>query len=286
MKSDLQNNFYLYFLSKTKSLSSRKIVELLSIYNTPQDIIKAINDNTLDFNIKNLILKNDKNKILLEFNSIKDNYISIIDKRYPELLKNIYDPPLFIYYKGDIELLNNQYNISIVGSRKITTYHNTITKDIIHTLKDYPFAIISGLAFGVDSLSHRYALYNNLKTVAILPSSLDNIYPFKHIGLAEEILNNNGLLISEYPSNTKLETYHFPKRNRIIAGLSNITVVVSGTLKSGTLITAQVALDEGREVYALPGNINNLLNQGPNYLIQNGAQMINNTNDILKHFNI
>ncbi len=275
MKSDLQNNFYLYFLSKIKGLSNRRIIELLSKYDTPYNVYKNV-DNGL----------NDKKKILFEFNNIKDNYISILDKEYPRLLKHIYDPPLFVYYKGNVELLNNKYNIGIVGSRNTTEYHNIITKDIIHTLKNNPFTIISGLAIGIDSLSHKYSLDDNLKTIAVIPSSLDNIYPFRNNSLANEILNNNGLLISEYPSNTKLETYHFPKRNRIIAGLSDIIVIISGTLKSGTLITAQIALDEGREVYALPGNINNKLNQGPNHLIQSGAQMINNTNDILKHFNI
>lgn len=268
MKSDLQNNFYLFILSRIKGLSNHKIIELLSKYNTPHNVYKYIGSKI-----------DDKKKILFEFNNIKDNYISIIDKDYPQLLKHIYDPPLFIYYKGNKKLLN-KYSISIVGSRKITEYHNIITKEIIFNLKNKNLVITSGLALGIDSLSHKYALDNNLKTIAVLPSSLNNVYPFRNSNLSNTILNNDGLLISEYPSNTKLETYHFPKRNRIIAGLSKKIIVISGTLKSGTLITAQVALDEGRDVYALPGNINNELNQGPNYLIQSGAEIINNTNNI------
>lgn len=217
-----------------------------------------------------------------------EGYIKISDLDYPYLLKNIYDPPRLLFFRGNKKLLYNKNLLTIVGSRQTTNYHQTSLKNIITEFKDTSLVIVSGLAIGIDSLAHRYAIENGLPTIAVLGSSLDQdkIYPQENLALAREIIQKGGLLLSEQSSGTKTQLYHFPKRNRILAGLSNATMVISGAKKSGTLITAQVAIDEGREVLALPGNINLKLNQGPNKLIKEGAAVIDCAEDILKVYNI
>jgi DNA processing protein len=285
MKSD----FYLFFFYKLKGLGLNKICELIKQFGGAQNLYQTKLDNKAGQIIQKY--KNDKiwlDKIKEEFNNLKDQYISIEDPDYPDLLKQIYDPPLFLFYKGNKKLLSSQYILTIVGSRQTTSYHRQATTKIINQLQTTPLIIASGLAIGIDTFSHALALENNLPTIAVLGSSLDKsrLYPQCNIKLAEEIISNNGLLISEYPKHTKTQLHHFPKRNRILAGLSKVVIVISGAKKSGTLITAQVSIDEGREVLALPGNINQTLNQGPNHLINNGAQILLSANDILKIYNL
>jgi DNA processing protein len=175
-----------------------------------------------------------------------------------------------------------------VGSRHTTHYHQETADKIISELAGSPLIIVSGLAIGLDSICHQAALKNNLGTIAVLGSGLDqaSFYPKVNFGLAKNIITQGGLILSEYPIGTKPALHHFPRRNRILAGLSRATIVISGALKSGTLITAQVALDEGREVFALPGNINQELCQGPNSLLQNGASIITSGQDILDYYQI
>lgn len=220
--------------------------------------------------------------------NINEDYISIYDPLYPPILKTIYDPPLFLFYKGNIKLLSEKNILTIVGSRTLSSYHDYGVRQIIKKLQNSPLVIASGMALGIDSLAHKYALENKLATIAVLGSGLDDkiIYPKQNINLAKDILNNDGLLVSEYSSQTRTQIHHFPKRNRILAGIAKTTLVISGAKKSGTLITAQVALDEGRDVYALPGNINNIFSEGPNKLIQEGAEICLSAEDILKNYKI
>ncbi|PLX26051.1 DNA-protecting protein DprA [Candidatus Parcubacteria bacterium] len=220
-----------------------------------------------------------------DFNNVS---IGISDGDYPDLLKNIYDPPKRLFCKGNKNLLRNKNLLTIVGSRQTTTYHQSILEKIISDLKDLPFVIVSGLATGIDGLAHKYALENNLPTIAVLGSCLDKdkIYPKENLTLAKDIISNNGLLISEQGPGTKTQIWHFPKRNRILAGLSQVSIIISGAKKSGTLITAQIAIDEGRDVLALPANINLRLSLGPNELIKNGAQILLDSQDILEIYNI
>lgn len=285
MKSD----FYLFFFYKIKGLGLNKIHELLQEFDGAKNLYQTRLDNRAGQIIKKY--KSNKiwlNKIKQEFANLTDQYISIEDPKYPELLKNIYDPPLFLFYKGNKQLLTSQYILTIVGSRQTTSYHRQTLNKIISNLQHNPLIIASGLAVGIDTLSHNLALENKLPTIAVLGSSLDknNLYPQCNLKLAQDIIDNNGLLISEYPQHTKTQLHHFPKRNRILAGLSKAVIVISGAQKSGTLITAQVAIDEGREVLALPGNINQTLNQGPNKLINNGAQILLDSNNILKIYKL
>jgi len=291
MKSDFANDYYLFLLSKISGLSSRVIIALLQKFGSPKKLYQQVlaNPQILDNKISRFI--QDKNFVLAtkkSFETLAENYITIVDPLYPQNLKNIYDPPLFLFYRGNINLLKNKYLITVVGSRITTDYHRNIVKNIFRQLQNTPLIIVSGLAVGIDTFSHRQALDNNLPTIAVLGSGLSKyvLYPQENIDLAQEIINKGGLLISEQSARTKTQLYHFPKRNRILAGLSKATVVISGAQKSGTLITAQVAIDEGREVLALPGNVNLRLSQGPNKLIKEGAGIIDSAEDIFRIYNI
>lgn len=281
MKSDLKNDFYLFLFSRINKFGTRTILSLISKYGSVDNLY----DKLLAAKIINTDFIKSAQK---DFARINENYISILDKKYPDILKKIYDPPLFLFYRGNINILQNPNLLTVVGSRTTTDYHTNCLKKIFHSLADTPLTIVSGLAMGIDSLAHREALKNNLPTIAVLASNLDDkhLYPQTNLGLAKDILNKKGLLISEQSRLSKTRLYHFPKRNRILAGLSRATIIISGAQKSGTLITAQVAVEEGRDVLALPGNINLRLSQGPNKLIGQGAGLLNSAEDILTLYNI
>ena len=281
MKSDWDKNFYLFFLSKIKGLGNATVWQYLK---SPDDS---------SHKVRQIIRAKQQDKGFVEqarqeFTGITEDYISILDDDYPALLKAIYDPPLFLFYRGNKKLLESRYLLTMVGSRIMTSYHQAVTKKIGQRLINTPLIIASGLAIGIDSASHQTALDNKLPTIAVLGSGLDSrvLYPQSNIKLAKQIINQGGLLLSEYPAMMRPQLHFFPKRNRILAGLSKATIVISGALKSGTLITAQVAIDEGREVMALPGNINSSLSQGPNSLIINGAHLLSSPQDILKLYNL
>jgi len=217
------------------------------------------------------------------YSQVGQNYITILDKAYPDSLKQIYDPPLFLFYRGNLDLLKSNRLLTIVGSRQSTGYHTQTTRSLVNDLRKFDFVIASGLAYGIDSVSHQAALASGLKTVAVIGSGLgaDIIYPAANRKLAQTIVAQGGLLLSEHPDSAKPELHFFPRRNRVLAAISRATLVISGAAKSGTLITAQCALDQGRDVLALPGNINMSLCQGPNELIKNGAIPVLASDDII-----
>ncbi len=216
--------------------------------------------------------------------------ISIMDKEYPNILKEIYDPPISIYVKGNKEILNNKA-IGIIGCRDASDYGKKASKYFAYNLSCKGYNIVSGLAKGIDSYSHigniqaiKEKSKESLeigKTIAVIGSGLDNIYPKDNILLAEEIIKSGGIIISEYPIGTKPFKSNFPARNRIISGLSNSIIVVEAKEKSGTLITVDFALEQGREVFVVPGNINEINSVGTNNLIKQGAIVITKVGDIL-----
>lgn len=211
--------------------------------------------------------------------------ISINDYRYPESLKNITKPPLFLFYKGNIELLSKNKIISIVGTRRATKYGELCCERVIKNLVDGEVVIVSGLALGIDSLAHRETLKYSGDTVAVLGCGIDVSYPKTNIKLRDEI-EKKGLIISEFPLGMEPSPKNFPIRNRIIAGLSKGTVVVESSLKGGSLITANISLEEGRDVFAFPGDITYPLSQGCNELIKSSqAKLITSGVDILNEYN-
>jgi DNA processing protein len=221
-----------------------------------------------------------------KLNKLKINLITLDDDDYPPLLKQIYDPPFTLFYKGTLNSIQDEFCLAVVGSRKFSSYGRQVTQNIVSNLAQNGITIVSGLALGIDSLAHQATLEAKGRTIAVMGCGLDQIYPAVHYGLAQKILESFGALISEYPPGTRPSKFTFPMRNRIISGLSLGTLIVEAGQKSGSLITAKTALDQNREVFAVPGNIYSLTSQGTNQLIQEGAKMITSANDILETLNL
>lgn len=212
--------------------------------------------------------------------------LDIYDDRYPQILKEITTPPPLLYYRGNIELLKDIFALAIVGTRKITPYGHLAAHKIIPELVKAEFIIVSGLAMGVDALAHEITLEHKGQAIAVLGTGIDDasIYPRANRGLAHRIIKSGGLLFSEYAPGSEAQKFHFPVRNRIISGLTLGTLVIEAHQKSGSLITAQAALDQQRNVYAIPGQIHSSASQGTNHLIQQGAKMVVCSQDILQDF--
>ena len=213
---------------------------------------------------------------------MKIEEISIESKDYPKQLKEIYEPPLKLYILGNKELLKDK-GIAIVGARKATEYGRKVAEQISKQLSECGINVISGLALGIDTYAHLGTLQENCigKTIAVLGSGLDKIYPKENINLAKQIIKSGGCIISEYPIGTKPEKLHFPQRNRIISGLSQGVLVVEARERSGALITADFALEQGRDVFAVPGDINKENSKGTNDLIKQGARIVTSYMDII-----
>lgn len=208
--------------------------------------------------------------------------ITLADPEYPDLLKQIYDPPVLLWIKGNAEALK-QPGVAIVGTRNTSPYGRKMAKKFTGELAEKNLCIFSGLAYGIDSIAHRTALDFNAQTVAVLGSGIDNLYPKKHAGLANEIVKSGGAVISEYPLGTNPDAGNFPVRNRIVSGMSLGVLVIESGIKGGSMITADLALDQNREVFALPHPIVSPSGTGCNYLIKRGAaKLVQTVDDILE----
>lgn len=208
---------------------------------------------------------------------------TISSTQLPEGLQCLPQPVSSLFIQGDNwqELITKQC-IAVVGSRRVTPYGRLVTEKLTRGLVRHGVVIISGLAIGVDSIAHTAALEAGGSTIAVLPSSLDCIYPSRHEALAHRIYKNNGVLVSEYPSGTRAQKWSFIERNRLIAGLAQAVLVTEAAAKSGTLHTAEFALEQGKDVLAVPGNITSATSLGTNALIQNGAQLVTSERDVLE----
>ena len=202
---------------------------------------------------------------------------------YPERLRYIKNPPSRLYVKGNPKILN-EIGIAVIGSRTNTQYGEKMCKRFVKDLVKYNINIISGLAYGIDSIAHKTCLKNHGKTIAVLPSGLKNIYPPEHKELAETIVNNGGAIISEYEDNVKAEYKTFLERNRIVAGLGIGTLVVEGGARSGTSVTARLTEEAEKLVFCIPSSLENIKGKGTNELIQNGSKLVTNVEDILKYY--
>jgi DNA processing protein len=200
---------------------------------------------------------------------------------FPEQLRHIADPPRQLYYLGNIENILDKPRLAIVGSRKVSAYGKSVTLRLAKEAAEQGIAIVSGLALGVDGLAHQAALEAGGLTLAVLPSGLDKIYPATHHQLAERILRQGGALVSEYPFDTQPFPLNFVARNRIISGISDAILITEAALKSGSLHTANFALEQGRTVMAVPGNITSDQSAGTNNLIKSGATPVTEIRDIL-----
>ena len=259
-------------VEKIITLSEKDIYNLKNIsLNIKENLVKYISRFNLD-EIKERLYKN----------SIK--YICIEDKEYPQKLRNIYNPPLLLFYKGDLSIINNSLNIAMVGSRKPTAYGIRWANHISYELSERNINVISGLALGIDSCCHRGCIKGKGKTIAVLASSLDNIRPSANMSLANDILADGGLILSEYNVGHIITRGNFPCRNRIISGISDGVIVVEAGQRSGALITADLGLDQGKNIFAVPGDIASDLSKGCHKIIKEGAKLIDNVDDILDEY--
>lgn len=203
-------------------------------------------------------------------------------EQFPEGLNEIPQPPKTLYIRGKLPSEDMIY-LAVVGSRKYTSYGRDICEKLIRGLKGYPIAIVSGLAIGIDTIAHRAALEAGLTTISFPGSGLDNsvLYPRANIKLAQEIINKNGCLISEMKPDEKSQLYFFPQRNRLMAGISKAVLIIEAEEKSGTLITARMAVDYNRDVLAVPGSAFSSNSNGTNWLIKQGATPVTNSEEIL-----
>lgn len=284
----LENKKYWIWLSLIKGLGSKKKQILLNKYKTPERIYDLSKEELLNIKglgeetVKNVLDENIRNNIEIHLKYMRKNNIKIItinDEEYPKKLKEIYDPPIILYVRGNMDILNNT-SIAIIGCREASEYGISAAKYFAYNLAKKGINIVSGLAKGIDSFAHIGAICAKGKTIAVVGNGLDSIYPKENIQIAEKILETGGTIISEYPLGTKPEKKNFPARNRIISGISNAIIVVEAKEKSGTLITVDFALEQGRDIYVVPGNINSINSVGTNELLKQGAKLITNYLDI------
>jgi len=224
-------------------------------------------------------------EIVAKVEDLNVKILCLGDEDYPSLLAEIHDPPPFIFVRGALPSFHK--SLGVVGTRNITDYGRMVTDKMASALVYNGFVIVSGLALGVDACAHKTTIENKGITVAVLGSGVDMLYPSENVFLGKEILKNGGAIVSEYPFGTPPLTHHFPARNRIISGLSKGILVVEGGVKSGALITARFALEQGREVFAVPNNITKVSLSGTNHLIRRGeAKLVESVEHILEEFHL
>jgi DNA processing protein len=264
---------YWLTLNKIKGLGPVKLKKLLEEYGSAKAACKALGYPLVDVEVE-----------LERLKAIEATAITIEDKNYPKNLKTIHDPPPILFKKGNLEAFDNRA-IAIVGTRKATRYGLETAKKFAQQLAEIGLMIVSGLALGIDAAAHEGALAAKGKTIAVLGSGIDQVYPRSNQQLAKQI-EIDGAIVSEFPIGQEPDTWTFPQRNRIISGLSVGVIMIEGHYDSGAMITAKEALDQGREVFAVPGNIGLEQSKGPHWLIKQGAKLVESVEDILEELQL
>lgn len=293
-KLSLEELTYLNLLLSVEGIGPGKVRNLLSKFHSVKNIIHADYNRLLEVegisdNLSNRIIKAKRNfddtkfqteKELEKLSKINGSIITVWDKEYPTLLKKIYDPPLLLYTIGNFTEEDN-YSIAVVGTRRPTSYGKLQAERFVADIANQRITVVSGLARGIDSVAHNSTLKNNGRTIAVIGSGLDVIYPPENRKLFEQI-SQTGMIISEYKLGTKPDAQNFPKRNRIISGLSLGVVIVETGIGGGAMQTASFALDQNREVFSIPGNLGSRQSDGTNLLIQKGeAKLVCSSEDVL-----
>lgn len=283
--------YWIWLSRLQEAIGYKEIAKLMKKYQTPQEIWKK---NKIELQEDGIALEIIKKVESIEYRRnlekyekyMKNNEIFIItqnSKQYPENLKHIYDSPFVLYGKGNKEILN-KFSISMVGSRDCSNYGKYVAQKLAYELSKRNMVIVSGLAKGIDTFSHIGCIKACKSTIAVIGNGLDTIYPIENEKLYYKILQNNGAIISEYPLGAKPEKKHFPARNRIISGMTKGLIIVEAKRKSGALITADFALEQGKEVFCIPGNITSMYSEGTNQLLKEGAKMVTCIKDILEEY--
>jgi DNA processing protein len=287
----MEQDKYLVWLSGIKNLGSIRIRRLIEHFGSAKAVWEADREDLARVKGisrelgRHILASRNEDKLRHCMDSLEKLNIStvpITSAYYPALLKEIYNPPYLLYVKGDKHVLK-QSCIAVVGSRNASYYGKKVAFKLAEQLARAGFSVVSGLARGIDSYAHKGALAVGGRTIAVMGNGLDVIYPRENFQLMKEI-PRNGLLLSEYPPGTSPLRGNFPARNRLISGLSLGVVVVEASERSGALITADFALEQNREVFAVPGNINSATSAGTNNLIKQGAKIVNVVEDILEEF--
>jgi len=299
LKNNIETITKLKLLLQVEGVGPAKLFNLLSKFQTLDNLLNS-NFNSLQRvdgisqNLANRILKQIDNFSTFEIEVKQElekldllgcKWVTFWSEDYPKNLKNIFAPPIILYYKGTLQKADNN-SVAIVGTRMPTDYGKNYASKLSQELGKKNVTVVSGMARGIDSAAHRGTIKSGGRTLAIIGSGLDVIYPPENKKLFEEI-SNNGAVISEYTLGTKPDAQNFPKRNRIISGISLGTLVVESKVKGGALQTARFALDQNREVFAIPGNLGITQSEGTNLLIQKGeAKLVQNSDDILIELNL
>ena len=291
---DIEDLARLYTLLSVEGIGPTRIRNLLSKFHSLEKILNGEYDSLLNVdgiseNLAKRIIqchrqvelnKLEVEKILSELNKLNASIITIWDKDYPPLLKKIYDPPLILYIKGNLTESDN-FSIAIVGTRQPSNYGKIQAEKLAAELTAQNITIASGMARGIDSIAHWSALKNNGRTIAVIGSGLDVIYPPENKKLFDEI-SERGCVISEFSLGTKPDAQNFPRRNRIISGISLGCILIETGINGGAMQTAAFALDQNREVFAVPGNLGSKQSEGTNLIIQRGeAKLIRSAEDVL-----
>ena len=283
---------YWIWLSKIPGLGSIKTQRLLNIYHNPKEIWKVKKEELKQIDgigdkLAEEILKQEYREKLDEIQEkMKKERIELItlqDEAYPENLRHLYDKPISLYVQGDKSILN-EFSLAMIGCRENSNYGKKVATAIGKGLAKRNIITISGLARGIDSISHRATIEENGKTIAVIGSGIDCIYPKENTSLAKEIVEKGGAIVSEYPLETKAERMNFPARNRIISALSSGVIVIEAKKKSGTMSTVDFALEQGKMVFAIPGDITNKNAEGTNELIKQGAKCVTCMQDIMEEY--
>ena len=237
-------------------------LELMKVGRVRSELIRSLRNTVKDPRIP---------KEVDRVKAFRAGLIGMHENNYPALLREIHDPPILLYTQGDL-MPQDEYSVAVVGTRTPTRYGLEVTRRLCAGLAEYGVTVVSGLARGIDGKAHRACLDSGGRTIAVLGSGLDVVYPREHETLCREV-SKRGAVVSEFPMGTGPKGANFPKRNRIISGLSLGTVVVEAAERSGSLITAQMALDQNREVFAVPGSTGSMFSRGTNRLIKQGGQV-------------
>lgn len=290
MNIDTEEKQYIFGISRISGVGYRRFIDIMDFFKSAKSFwmsssieLEELFGQLIGAKIYQNRSEVDIKRDLKILENLNISIATLGDDKYPKLLSEISDPPVCLYYNSNADLSIINKSITIVGSRKNSHYGNEILEKVIPQLIKNGFAITSGMAFGIDSLSHRIALENNGNTVAVLGSSVDNPTPNSNSGLYERIVRKNNIIFSEYFPSKAILPANFARRNRILAGLSQSTIVIEASERSGALITAHLAFDYNRNVFAFPGDINHSLSKGCNHLIRiQKATLVTSAEQILE----
>lgn len=281
---------YWLALGKSSKIGSVGFSKILATHRSIEEIFKASKGELLSLKLPEKLVsdilksqENNPDQLLSEIEKREINIITSLDADYPPLLKEIFDPPAILYYKGTLP--KDELCLGIIGSRKPTEYGIETTHELSFELATKGICIVSGMAIGIDTIAHEAALKAGGRTVAVIGCGMDYIYPSRNVNLVKGIIEN-GAVVSEFPIGVPPMKQNFPMRNRIISGLSKGILVTEAAERSGSLITANFALEQNRDVYTIPGSIYNKNSAGPHNLLKVGAKIVTSAKDILEDFEL